>query len=283
MKIANLNVKIFFVLSTVACCFSPAYTEVVRDNNDSIQTTLFKKVNRISNFYLLDEDIIGFNRAYSFSNDGKLFAFLQIYEDDLASIRIWDVITGELKYKTIINNYADAGGGSYIFLEFSPNDQTIFISGIVGYPLITWDFKKEAQVKISCQGYMGGNVQEISNDDRYYTVKTPDSEFSLCQPGIEGELANYKDWMPEEWWGRNTQTLHNGKILTIYNYRLASEAQHQPKEKPPAGIMEWVDLWDLNYISTANRLISQLDHKNNEFFLIGVFDNKMIINQYLRH
>ena len=80
--------------------------------------------------------------------------------------------------------------------------------------------------------------------------------------------------------GENTQTLHNGKILTIYNYRLASEAQHHSKEKPPAGIMERVDLWDLNYTSAANRLISQLDHDNNEFFLIGVFDNKVIINQW---
>lgn len=229
---------------------------------------------------LPEEDVPGFNRTYHFSNDGKLFALLQIYEDDLASIRIWDVESKELKYRSVIDNYADAAGGSYISLEFSPNDQTIFISGIVGYPLITWNFKKMVEVETSCQGYMGGGIQEISNDNRYYTAKTHDSEFSLCQPGIEGELANYKDWMPEEWWGKNTQTLHNGKILTIYNYRLASEAQHQPKEKPPARIMEWVDLWDLNYISTANRLISQLDHKNNEFFLIDVFDDKVIINQW---
>ncbi len=125
---------------------------------------------------------------------------------------------------------------------------------------------------------MEGRIKDIS--DPYYTSLTSDSEFSLCQFSVEGELVNYKDWMPEEWWGKNTQTLYDGKILTLYNYHLISEESHQRKEKPPAGIMEWIDLWDLNFTSAANRLISQLDRKNKVFLLIEAFDNKVIIHQW---
>ncbi|QTR49842.1 hypothetical protein [Candidatus Thiothrix anitrata] len=221
---------------------------------------------------------LGPKRAFSFSQNSQLFALFQLYDEELASIRVWDTRTGELKYRTIISDFFDASGGGYLSLDFSNDDKALIVTGMIAGPYFTWEFTKNENTLKSCKGYMGGSAQEIN--EPYFTTLTADSEYSLCQFGVEGELVNYKSWMPEDWWGRNTQTLHNGKILTIYNYRLASEAQHQFKEKPPAGIMEWVDLWDLNYISTANRLISQLDRKNNEFFLIDVFNKKTIINQW---
>lgn len=221
---------------------------------------------------------LGPKRAFSFSHNGQLFALFQLYDEELASIRIWDVRTGELKYRTIISDFSDASGGGYLNLDFSNDNQTLIVTGMIAAPYFTWNFTKSKNAKKSCKGYMNGSAQEINAP--YFTALTADSEYSLCQFGIEGELVNYKSWMPEEWWGKNTQTLRNGKILTIYNYRLASEVKHQSKEKPTAGIMGWLDLWDLNYISTANRLISQIDREKNEFFLIGVFDNKVIINQW---
>lgn len=221
---------------------------------------------------------LGPKRAFSFSHNSQLFALLQLYDEELASIRVWDTRTGELKYRTIISDFFDASGGGYLSLDFSNDDQALIVTGMIAAPYFTWAFTKNKNARKSCMGHMNGSAQEIN--EPYYTALTADSEYSLCQFGIEGELVNYKSWMPEEWWGRNIQILHNGKILTIYNYRLASEVKHQPKEKPTAGIMEWFDLWNLNYISTANRLISQLDRGKNEFFLIGVFDNKVIINQW---
>ncbi|MFZ1342147.1 hypothetical protein [Thiothrix eikelboomii] len=223
-------------------------------------------------------DNYGPERTFNFSHDSQLFSLFQLYDEELASIRIWDVRTGELKYRTIISDFDDASGGGYVSLDFSNDDKALIVTGMIAGPYFTWEFTKNENTLKSCKGYMNGSAQEINAP--YFTALTADSEYSLCQFGIEGELVNYKSWMPEEWWGRNIQTLHNGKILTIYNYRLASEAQHHPKEKPSAAIMEWFDLWELNYSSTANRLISQLDREKNEFFLIGVFDNKVIINQW---
>lgn len=223
-------------------------------------------------------DNYGPERTFNFSHNNQLFALFQLYDEELASIRIWDVRTGELKYRTIISDFDDASGGGYVSLDFSNDDKALIVTGMIAGPYFTWEFTRDEDALKSCKGHMNGSAQEINTP--YFTALTADSEYSLCQFGVEGELVNYKSWMPEDWWGRNTQTLHNRKILTIYNYRLASEAQHHPKEKPAAAIMEWVDLWDLNYISTANRLISQLDHKNNKFFLIGVFDNKVTINQW---
>ncbi len=272
--------NLFFILISMVLYASPSHAENTQKNDVGVYQLLnFQEVSYIPYIYLPDDEIIGFNRAYGFGNDSKLFSLFQIYEDDLATIRVWDIRSKALKYKTVIDNYADAGGGSYASLEFSPSNQLISISGIVGNPFITWKFAEDNKVALSCQGYMGGYVQEVSNDDQYYTIKTADSEYSLCQPGIEGELLNYKSWMPDEWWGENTQTLYDGKILTLYNYHLASGEVYQPKEKPPTGIMKWIDLWDLNFTSSAKRLISQLDRKNKTFFLIETFDNKVIINQ----
>ncbi|PIE00069.1 MAG: hypothetical protein CSA79_05410 [Thiothrix nivea] len=266
---SNFRFKLFFIVTSIFFYISPGHAKNTQKNDVGVYQLLnFQEVSYIPRIYLPDDKIIGFNRTYGFSNDSKLFSLFQIYEDDLATIRVWDIKSKALKHKKVIDNYADAGGGSYVSLEFSPSNQLISISGIVGHPFMTWKFADDNEVALSCQGYMGGYIQEASNDDQYYTVKTVDNEYSLCQPGIEGELVNYKNWMPEAWWGRNTQTLYDGKILTLYNYHLASEEPHRPKEKPPAGIMEWIDLWDLNFTSTANRLISQLDRKNKAFFSV---------------
>lgn len=276
IKIELLN----FFLIIIFLYSSFGYAGDTQNNDDSFQISSLQEINKNPRIYLPDDEIIGFSRAYRFSHDNQFFALLQLYENDLATIRVWDVKNKELKYKTVITDFSDAAGGSYIFLEFSPNDQLIFISGIVADPLITWNFKEADKVDLSCQSYMGGSVQEISNDDQYYTVKTSDNEFSLCQPGVKGELVNYKDWMPEEWWGNNIQTLHGGKILTIYNYHLGFEKFNTSPKKPPDEVLKWIDLWDMKFNSTANRLISHLDQKNHNFFLIESFKDKVVINQW---
>ncbi|MGB1258111.1 MAG: hypothetical protein ACPG51_19715 [Thiolinea sp.] len=259
-----------------------AVIAISTDPNSIVTADVLPKFETIRITQLPEEDVPGFNRAFQFNGNSDLFALFQLYEENLGTIRIWDVDTGKLKSKTIITDYNDAadGGSGYLNLVFSPNQKKLIISGMVGYPMISWSFEEKDKVKRSCEGYMGGWVLELGDFDDLYTAQTVDNEFSLCKFGLEGEFLNYKDWMPEEWWGRNTQTLHNGKILTLYNYHLASDPPPQPKKKPPAEIMEWVDLWDINFFSAANHLISQLDRKSNVFFLVGVFDKKVTINQW---
>lgn len=139
-------------------------------------------------------------RAFNFSHNSQLFALLQLYDEELASIRVWDTRTGELKYRTIISDFDDASGGGYLNLDFTADDKALIVTGMIAGPHFTWEFTKNENALKSCRGHMVGWTKEIK--EPYYTSLTSDSEFSLCQLGVEGELVNYKSWMPEEWWGK---------------------------------------------------------------------------------
>lgn len=224
----------------------------------------------------------GFNRALQFSHDNQLFALFQLYENDLGTIRIWDTKTGQLKYKTAIDNYQDAaeGGSGFLDLKFSPDNDMLIITGMVGSPLITWEFNKNAKVQNSCASYMGVETVDISPDNKTYVAYTVDNELSLCQPNKTGERLNYKTWMPEEWWGTNTQVLYKNKLLTIYNYRTEATPIHQAQAKPNPAILDWLDVWDLNFTSKAEHLMTHTDTQSQSFFLIESFSDKTVINQW---
>lgn len=221
-----------------------------------------------------------YGRVSEFSHDSRLFALLQIYDENLVGIRVWDTQSGELKHRTVIPFFADAAGGSYLNLDFSPDNRMLIITGMVGHPHITWEFTKTDKASQACRGYMSSWVEEISQDSQTYTALTADSEFSLCQPGIKGELLNYKDWLPQTWWGDSLRVLHNNKVLVIHNIRTESIAPHQIKEQPDQAMMEYIDLWDLNYASKAELLIKQIDSKTRRLFLFESFKEHLVINQW---
>ncbi|PID48684.1 MAG: hypothetical protein CR991_10550 [Proteobacteria bacterium] len=68
---------------------------------------------------------LGPKRAFEFSHNNQLFALFQLYDEELASIKVWDVRTGELKYRTIISDFDDAAGGGYLNLNFANNDRAL--------------------------------------------------------------------------------------------------------------------------------------------------------------
>lgn len=264
-------------------CLTTSYSlNAFAGETSAVETPLIFEDLELELAQIPEKNGTGFNRAAQFSHNNQLFALFQLYENDLGTIRVWDTKTGQLKYKTVIDNYQDAaeGGSGFLDLKFSPDDEMLIITGMVGSPLITWEFNKNTKAQSSCASYMGVENVDISPDNKIYLAYTVDNELSLCQPNQTHELLNYKIWMPEEWWGANTQVLYKNKLLTIYNYRTEATPIHQAQTQPKQIILDWLDVWNLNFTSKAERLITHTDTQNKDFFLVESFSDKTVINQW---
>lgn len=263
-------------------CFATSYALSFAGETSAVETPpIFENLD-LELSQVPEKNGAGFNRAMQFSHDSQLFALFQLYENDLGTIRVWDTKTGQLKYKAVIDNYQDAAGGGsgFLDLKFSPDNKMLIITGMVGSPLLTWEFNKNTKTQNSCPSYMGVEAVDISPDNKIFLAYTVDNELSLCQPNKTQELLNYKTWMPEEWWGANTQVLYKNKLLTIYNYRTETTPIHKAQTKPNQATLDWLDVWDLNFTSKAEHLITHIDTQNKDFFLVESFSDKTVINQW---
>lgn len=78
-----------------------------------------------------------------FSHNGTLLALLYINQNYSATIKIIDVKTKRVKYSTIVRN----SNLDIPDIDFSPNNNMLILSNIIGSPIITWTFTQDKKAE----------------------------------------------------------------------------------------------------------------------------------------
>lgn len=229
-----------------------------------------------------DEAFYGGFGAELFTRDSRLFAFLERYEDSLTVIKIWDTLSGELKYQLAAPQEFPLHYDQAFHMQLSPDEKMLTLQMSEGHPasFYTWKFTTMNKLEESCAGVAARNwVQDFADDNALLLVSGTENfeyDFALCQPGIREPVLHAKLEQAKQWWGAHVRLLHNGKMMIIRNVGAISPPQGQPKP----GLHKYIAVWNLHYAPAAKKLIRYLKRDKKTLTLVESYENRVCVNRW---
>lgn len=277
MTLKAMKIPLFLMLLALlqSCSLQPLTSNTIAhsDNPSFVGLELEKSALSMKN-----DDL----PAIAFSHDDRLMAlFLRpnskqaSYPYHHAILKIWDTRTGKLKYSTSTNRFKDNSNGNS--LSFSAENEMLFIEGMIG-PFVTWAFSEEKQLKTACFGYMGGQVTDSNETNDIFSISTIDGEKSLCKVGEKEALVNHNS---NRGLSDIPTILHKNKWLRIYGIH-----QKNPKSEKDLSLLskkkyrDHIDVWNINYQSTAKRVGYFTDRKNKLLYILEYRPQETVLSQW---